>query len=322
VDLSSDSGLSGPTDGDYILQYSPFFHGPDILRRAESLLRKVPKRGDHRIIIHDANSLPIAVSAFLSEKLYLRPRSLLRGLLPDRETRERDAALRRLTDCGVRFVVFSEGQKSRLPVGARRSTIVVPHFIEEPKHSFDAQESKSRLGFTGKTVLTILGWLNPRKQCEVAVDALAHLPEEFHLVLAGGALRDLPEYGDVLKARAQAAGVASRVHITGYLDDEEQARYIAATDLALCLFRKVSASGSLSTWIAHGRPVLATRIPELEEYNRQVRDALTWCKSLEPAAVAEAIAGSCRGDLAASAARVQKLREGLDVASVWQRIRE
>jgi glycosyltransferase involved in cell wall biosynthesis len=314
--------LSLMPEGTCIAQYSMNFHETEIQQIFPAILAAAKQTNDHRLFIHDANSLPFQFSSFWSAKLYLKPRTLLSTLFPNQATRRRNHFLRQITKSGCRCVVFSESQKHRLPAMAKKRAIVAPHFVEKPEHSFRADESKERLGLSGKLVLTVLGWLNPRKQNENVINALPYLPKNHVVILAGGPLASRPSYGDELLELATSIGVHDRVRITGYLNSEMQCRYIAATDVALCVFRQVSASGSISTWIAHDKPIVASRLPELEIYNRLSPDALIFCDDDSPESIAALILKLETKDWKASEAQRAKLRNILNVQHVWEMTRD
>ena len=89
-----------------------------------------------------------------------------------------------------------------------------------------------------------------------------------------------------VQQRVAELGLEDRVRITGYLSEEEMETWIAASHLAVLPFRDLSASGSLSTWIAAGKPILASDLPGFHEYDRRVPGAIRFLGSLDPAALA------------------------------------
>lgn len=322
---SSDGTLAHIPLGAYVFQYSPHFHEQAFFDIVLTLLKRGQERDrkggyPHRLIVHDAGNLPGQDSTSFVGRLLAGLRHP-RSVLPSKSERIRKRFFQQAARLGCRFSVFSEKQRYCLPISARQLTSVVPHFIETPRYDFDPVESKQELGLEGKTVFTILGWINPRKQSELTIEALSHLPQDTYLVLAGAPLPAQPSYGDTLLRMADQLGVGDRVRVTGYLDDAEQARYIAATDVAVCLFRRVSASGSLSTWLAHGKPVVASRLPELEEYETLSPDALFLCADADPVQIAKRLSevAHSAGD-GKHIAGVVALREQLSVGSIWNRI--
>ena len=51
----------------------------------------------------------------------------------------------------------------------------------------------------------------------------------------------------------------------GYLPEDELEQVLVATDVALCPFRLMSASGALATWISAGRPIVASDLAPIRE---------------------------------------------------------
>ena len=175
-----------------------------------------------------------------------------------------------------RLLVMSEDERERLTRNYRvRNVQVVPHFVEKRRLSLTNPEAKEQLGFNKKTkVLTILGYIVPRKGYHLAIEAMCHFDDTIRLVFAGGAIHNSEEYVNTLMERAYVLGIESQVLVTGYLSESMLNVYLSATDLALCPFLSVSASGSLSTWISSGTPILASALPLIHEYNDRVQDAI------------------------------------------------
>src|SRR5690606_17353742 len=92
-----------------------------------------------------------------------------------------------------------------------------------------------------------------------------------------------------VRARLEEMGASDRVTVTGYLSEEDMETWMAATHLAALPFRDLSASGSLSSWIAAGKPVLASDLPGFHEYDRLVPGSVRFIDSLEPSALAACI---------------------------------
>jgi glycosyltransferase involved in cell wall biosynthesis len=127
-------------------------------------------------------------------------------------------------------------------------------------------EAKAALGVEGRRVLTIFGFLARRRGYDVALDALARLPEDVILLAAGGvhgADKTAPD--EELRTRAERLGVGHRFRITGYLSEAEVPVVMGATDLFLAPFREMSGSASLALGQAYGCPILAADLPPLRE---------------------------------------------------------
>ena len=176
----------------------------------------------------------------------------------------------------ARIFVCSEEEKHRLSgfSGYAERVAVIPHFVEGRTLPLSRRGAQRALGLAPGPVLTVLGFIHRSKGHALALDALPLLPEDVHLVFAGAPARNSPHFAAGLQRRAETLGVADRLRITGYLAEEDLERYLAATDVALCPFESMAASGSLSTWIAAGRPLLASDLPQIAEYNRMAPGAI------------------------------------------------
>ena len=94
--------------------------------------------------------------------------------------------------------------------------------------------------------------------------------------------------------RRAELGLGDRFRITGYLSEEDIETWIAATHLAILPFTDLSASGSLSSWIAAGKPMLVSDLPGFREYDARVPGALRFFGPPEPRPLAAAIRGAAR----------------------------
>jgi glycosyltransferase involved in cell wall biosynthesis len=81
----------------------------------------------------------------------------------------------------------------------------------------------------GRRIAVFMGRLNPIKNLEAAIDALA-LPDgrDFHLVVCGGGSAN---YTQRLKARAIQRGVATKISWLGFVFGQEKADVLAAGDV-------------------------------------------------------------------------------------------
>jgi glycosyltransferase involved in cell wall biosynthesis len=120
------------------------------------------------------------------------------------------------------IVALSEAQRERIlrhegPEPER--VVVVPNGIEiapsSPMTPRDRARRRAVLGVPkGASMILAVGRLDAVKGYDLALEALALLPQQTHLVVVGdGALRD------ALLARGEALGVSARLHLLGYRDD-------------------------------------------------------------------------------------------------------
>lgn len=151
---------------------------------------------------------------------------------------------------------------------------IIPHgCLPQRDLRLDALSARERLGLPGSVVLlTMFGFLGGYKGHDVAVRALARLPERFHLAICGGTH---PESDDETLARVirltRKLGLERRVTVTGWLPEEEAERYYAATDICLAPYVDValSASGAITWALASGKPTIASRIPAFQGICRE-----------------------------------------------------
>jgi len=225
---------------------------------------------------------------------------------------EADAlALRWLGRRATRLVVHSEEERKRLAgLVPARHVRVVPHFVEE-RVMADGATSRAALGLSDKRVVTLLGFMVRRKGYSLTVDALPLLADDVVALFAGGPMPGREARADELRARAAELGVAHRLTITGYLDAEHLDSALAATHVAICPFRDLSASGSLSTWISTGRPIVTSDLPQFREYDALVPGALRIFRPLTPEAFALTVQEALDAGPQLQDERVIRLRDHL-----------
>lgn len=108
-------------------------------------------------------------------------------------------------------------------------------------------------GWEHKRVLGIFGYITPAKGHRLAVEALAHLPEDTVLLIAGGVRRESDQVVlDELQEVIAAGGLGQRVRITGYLEDADVPTHMDACDLLLYPATHADSSYSLVTGLAYG----------------------------------------------------------------------
>jgi len=168
--------------------------------------------------------------------------------------------------------------------------IVIPMWVPRPGISLSPEEAKQRLGLTGRFVVTAFGFIVPRRGYETLLEALPLLPEETLLVFAGGP-HPLDRTGYYTKLMALISGhqFRCRIHVTGYLPENEVDLWLAASDVVVAPFRYLSGSASLMRVLAHHKPIVASDLPPLRELAEQ-SGALILVPAKDANAFAEAIA--------------------------------
>jgi glycosyltransferase involved in cell wall biosynthesis len=166
---------------------------------------------------------------------------------------------------------------------------LIPHYVADAGLLPDV----THVGSSGQGLKTLIvaGFIFHSKGHRIVLEAMQLLPE-VRVVFVGG--QSLAGFGAShyasLMDLALEKGVQDRLEVTGYLPDAEYQQRLASADLAVCPFDETkSASGSLSTLIASGCPVLASDIPLIAEYNALVPGAVATFSPRTPEALAAAV---------------------------------
>lgn len=232
--------------------------------------------------------------------------------------RPRTATLRWLRRRAVRVLVCSREEQARISVHDRRIT-VIPLFVEPRAPGGTRESTKAALGLAGRRVVTLLGYIHERKGHALLIKALAELPEDVVAVFAGAPPQAANSIVPELLALAGSKNVHERVRITGYLPDDQLERYMMATDLAVCPFKRLSASASMTTWISMARPILASNLPQIREYNALEPDAILTFHPYTESALAAAIRNALHRDAGEQRQRVARLASRLALPAMVSR---
>ena len=218
------------------------------------------------------------------------------------------------------IVVHSQIEVERLrgiiPVDKMR---VIPHFVEHRKLALTPEEARAKLGIGDRKLVTLLGFVYGRKGHRYAVEAVPYMPDDAMMVYAGGPVEGRTFVYDLALSKAEELGLGDRFRITGYLSEEELETWIAATHLAILPFTDLSASGSMSSWIASGKPMLVSDLPGTREYARRVPGALSFFSPTEPWPLGSAINELLSKPLPDPDPGVQKLARELSMSRTVDR---
>jgi teichuronic acid biosynthesis glycosyltransferase TuaC len=178
------------------------------------------------------------------------------GQFPACRRRMRDAVLG-----AAATIAVSEALKDRIVawgVPAER-VVVVRNGVDAARFASQPRAAARRaLGVDGLVLLAV-GKLDDNKGQELAVAALAALPEAT-LVIAGDGPRR-----DGLARIAAEAGVAGRVRFAGTVSHTELARYYSAADVLVLASAREGLPNVVLESLACGTPVVATRVGGLPE---------------------------------------------------------
>ena len=141
---------------------------------------------------------------------------------------------------------------------------VVPHGSYEKPTFLNKDNSKQKLNLQDRVVVTILGFVTPKKGHDLVIPLLPQLEPKVQLVIAGGPQNAQDEqYIDKLKKLAEQNHCTDRVTFTGYLADFTDV--INSTDIALLPYRNVTDSGVLHLLTAYGVPTIASDLEAFRE---------------------------------------------------------
>ncbi len=217
------------------------------------------------------------------------------------------------------LIVHTEADRnSLLRMGLPERRLHVIRFPAPPALPMpDAVSARSALAatypqVTGRSILTLFGFLSNKKGHRIALDALLRLPEDIALIFAGDRHPDdHTGYVSSLRADIERLGLASRVVITGYLPEDRIPEIMAGADVALAPYLRTSGSGSLANLLAYGRAVVASDI----EPHRELLGAEPGLLSLVPTEDAESLAAEALALLNDPPRRERLQRAALDYAA-------
>ena len=126
---------------------------------------------------------------------------------------------------------------------------------EEVRRSWGAKD--------GQKVFLAFGYIRNGKNLDLAVQALAHVPEAF-LVVAGSVASSKDKSFEYYRELAAQLGVVDRCYfLEGFVADNELEKYFAGTDFVLLTYASSfhSQSGVLNLAARARKPVLASASP-------------------------------------------------------------
>lgn len=168
-------------------------------------------------------------------------------------------------------------------------------------------------------MITLLGAMTRRRGHRAVLEAMQKLPDDVLALFVGAPIEGRDHIEDGLKADALDMGVADRVRFLGYVDDDLLDLVLAATDVGLCPFREMSASGALATWISSGRPIVASDLPAIAEIDALSPGAIERFSAYEAAPLAAAIETALERADTTPDPLVTALAERLNTKNIMQR---
>jgi len=131
----------------------------------------------------------------------------------------------------VAVTAVERHQLERLGVAPGRVRVIPNPVRPEPAPDADEVAAfRTRYGLGAAPVVTYLGQLSPRKRVDLAVRAVAALPDPaVHLVVAGADMGSRP----ALEALAARLGISDRIRFTGVLEGRERMAALAAAGVVV-----------------------------------------------------------------------------------------
>jgi glycosyltransferase involved in cell wall biosynthesis len=167
---------------------------------------------------------------------------------------------------------------------------VVRHGVPAVDELPNREAARTRLGVSESHVSVIFGFLARNKGHLAALEAFSRLPNNHHLVFAGGMHPDdTSDYAHEIDDAIKQAGLNDRVRVTGYLQEGEAAAWMSAADVVLAPFKSSSGSGSLAYALACGKPIIASDIAPHRELIGETAGCLQLIPVDQPEALAKAV---------------------------------
>lgn len=156
------------------------------------------------------------------------------------------------------------------------------HPVKNREISAPNQSLRSFFDGRDSIILVVNGFVNPYKGFDKAIKCLKFLPDKYKLLIAGGVNPDSGDskYMDKLCDTIVELGLTDRIHITGYVkDDEELESLIAGCDIALypydVSYYKLASSGAVGVAISNEKKIItfpADSFLEIDDYMSGVID--------------------------------------------------
>ncbi len=186
-----------------------------------------------------------------------------------------------------------------------------PLAADEAAVADDQAAARRRLGLpNGARLALFLGLIRPYKGVDLLLEAVAGLPadSDWQLVVAGEAWGDLAAE---LERRAAGDDLAGRVHLRlGWVPEGEVTTLLTAADVVVLPYRSGSQSAVAPQALAHGRPLVSTRVGGLPEVVRDGVNGLLVAPG-DVAGLRRALASLDRDRLAALAGGARASRGAL-----------
>jgi len=250
-----------------------------------AVYRRLRRDGRIDVIVEDLNKFPFFARLWVREPLVVFAHHLL-GRTAFRQVSLPIAAATYLAERlvprvyrGLPVVLYSPSTRDELLRGGVRPRDVhlVPIGLDHERYRPGPEPLPPV-----PTVLA-LGRIEPYKRTELIVDAVAELPG-VRLVVAGTGTGM-----EAVRARVQARGLAGRVELRGFVDEEEKVRLLQTSHVVASASEKEGWGLTVLEAAACGTPAVAADVPGLRDAIRDGETGLL-VPPARPAALARALA--------------------------------
>jgi len=146
----------------------------------------------------------------------------------------------------------------------------IPLVAETNPEFRDAEACKRSLGIDGKSVITAFGWVRRSKGYDRVIDVLGDLPSCTVFLVAGGTRTEAHHsYFKDLKRVVKSRGLEDRVIFTGYVDRDDHATVMNATDVMVFPYRDNRASDAMARALSYHLPVVASDNEEFSAVEKE-----------------------------------------------------
>ncbi len=190
-----------------------------------------------------------------------------------------------VTNHAQKIIVHSrEAKEKLLAKNIGRQVQVIPHYAKI-KRLPDVGEAKRKLGLSeDKMIFASFGFVHETKRALPLVEAFARLSEEYEharFVFVGKLAGEIKERFD---SKVAEYGLSDKLKVTGYVDIDEFADYIDATDVCFNLRWPYNGetSGSLMRILAKGKCVVVNDIGSFGELPGEACVKLQSVKEMTP----------------------------------------
>ena len=175
--------------------------------------------------------------------------------------------------CGeyaFRLVVHNEFSKNELiklfPLSVNRNITVIPHgnYATLAESKITKDKARTELGWdqSAKYVL-FFGMIKQTKGLDVLLNALPKTNSACKLVIAGRLRKhSFSIYNEIIRREKLTGRILLKIH---HISNEERNLLFSAADLIVLPYRKIYQSGILLMAMSYGLPIIASRLPAMEE---------------------------------------------------------